>query len=85
MYRSLNIWFKSTSFRFGCVRYVRGHSFSAYVKFPEKTNISYLLIRTRACAYQGGRVGKMLFGKYCLRTKWSISTGRVKYVILVRQ
>ena len=31
------------------------HSFSAYAKIFQKTNISYPLIRTRTCAYQGVR------------------------------
>ena len=31
------------------------HSFSAYAKFSEKTNISHPLIRTRTCTYQGLR------------------------------
>ena len=31
------------------------HSFIAFAKFPEKTNISYLLICKRSCAYQGVR------------------------------
>ena len=33
------------------------HSFSTYAKFSEKTTISYLLIRTHTCAYQGVRNG----------------------------
>ena len=35
------------------VKFVRNHSFSTYTKFLRKTNISYPLIRTRTCAYQG--------------------------------
>ena len=31
------------------------HSFSAYAKFSEKTNISHPLIRTQTCTYQGLR------------------------------
>ena len=31
------------------------HRFSTYAKFSEKTNISYPLIRTRKCSYQGVR------------------------------
>ena len=34
---------------------IRDHSFSTYAKFSEKTNVSYPLIRTRTCAYQGVR------------------------------
>ena len=31
------------------------HPFSKYAKFSEKTNISYPLILSRICAYQGVR------------------------------
>ena len=34
---------------------VRGHSFNTYAKFSKRTNISYPLIRTRTCVYQGTR------------------------------
>ena len=42
-----------------------GHSFSTYGNFFRKTNISYPLIRTRTCAYQGV---KMLVFRKIMRT-----------------
>ena len=42
-----------------------------YVKFSEKTNISYHLIRTRTSAYQGVKNVSFL-GKFCIRKKWMI-------------
>ena len=38
-------------------------------KIFRKTSISYPLIRTRACAYQGGKK-RLCFGKFCERTEW---------------
>ena len=34
---------------------LRDHSFNKYAKIFEKTSISYSLIRTRKCEYQGVR------------------------------
>ena len=34
---------------------VRDHPFSTYAKIFRETNISYSLIRTRTCVYQGVR------------------------------
>ena len=35
--------------------HIRNPAFNTYSKYSEKTNISYLLVRTRRCTYQGVR------------------------------
>ena len=47
-------------FSFIIFMYPRGHLFSKYAKSFRKISISYLLIRTRTCAYQGVRNVKCL-------------------------
>ena len=49
----------------------RDHSFSEYGKFFRKTNISYPLIRTRTCAYQGVRNASFSENLAYVLNEWS--------------
>ena len=51
---------------------VRDYSFSTYSKFSEKTNFSYLLIRTRICAYQGVRNVRFSENFAYVLNEWSL-------------
>ena len=47
------------------------HTFSTYAKYIPKTNISYPMIRTHMCVYQGVKNTTFL-RKFCVRIKWMI-------------
>ena len=51
-------------FSFIIFMYPRGHLFSKYAKNFRKISISYLMIRTRTCAYQGVTIVREILCTY---------------------
>ena len=61
----------------------RDHPFSTYAKFPEKTNFSYPVIRTRAFAYKGLRNISFLENFTYVLNGWSFTWQHRKAAVLI--